>query len=612
MSSENKNSSLFDLAELKELGGFQAGDLLAVDPQLYSKFMKHLDKTVKHDEVTKNIVFLTGISAYTDDPINLFLRGESSIGKTYNVTETLKYFPKDDVWLLGGLSPTALIHSKGKLFDKNGEEIDLLKKPEKPRRTDYGSQRDYLEALHDYKENRETWVKRLRESHYLVDLSGKVLVFLEAPNIKTFNMLRPILSHDSNQISYKFTDKTASGKLQTQHVVIQGFPATIFCTTQERYVKDLATRSFTVTPETTAKKYKAACLVTAEKAAYPWKFQRDSDFMLLEGYIRFLSKNLKDFQVLIPYAEDFARNFQTKFPRNMRDHKHILSLMKVSTLFRFAQRPVLTSKNDGQTYVMAVREDFEFIMSLWNEIRETTETSAPGHIMKFFHDVLQPLSKKVDDSKKPVAVYIEDLVDGWNGKFEAKRSSDVIRKWIDFLAQIGYVSKTPDSLDKRRNVITVIKENEKNGNYTQIKLSEIFKLDSFKAWLNEAEKYCGNKVTVNKEKKSNVETSPEDLFNIFFLNTHSSIPQYFPKRSTASLSESTPEKTDNLKSVQYPLFTVDEVLKLERLTTNIKDECVACGFQGRMDWQVTLHDQTWNMLCDQCGLKLNKQLREVE
>lgn len=154
--SENK-SSLFDLARLKELGGFKAGDLLAVDPELYHKFMEHSTKTVKRDVVTKNMVFLTGLSAFTSQPINLFLRGESSIGKTYNVIEVLKYFPKEDVWLLGGLSPTALVHDKGKLVDENGEEIELEKKPVKPHKTDYESERDYKQARQEYKEQKETW-----------------------------------------------------------------------------------------------------------------------------------------------------------------------------------------------------------------------------------------------------------------------------------------------------------------------------------------------------------------------------------------------------------------------------------------------------------------------
>jgi len=452
MSGEEHKNSLFDLAKLKELRGYKAGDLLAVDPEIYLKFLTHLSKTVKHDETTKNMSLLTGLSAFTSESINLFLRGESSIGKTYNVIEALKYFPKENVWMLGGLSPTALVHDRGLLVDENGEEIDLSKKPEKPRKSDYGDNASFIEASKDYKEQQEIWIRRLRNSHYLVELTGKILVFLEAPHIETFNRLRPVLSHDNFQISYKFTDKSAKGKLQTQHVVIQGFPACVFCSTEEKYVQDLATRSFTVTPETTHEKYKDANILTGSKASFPWKFEKDFDFMQLEAYVRFLRDNLEDVRVLIPYAEAFAEKFPTRFPRSMRDFKHILSLIKVSALFHFAQRPVLILKLEDkeEKQVMASIQDFNFVMGLWNEIRETTETSAPGHIMKFYHEIVKPLSEKM------ATMHIQDLVDEWNSKFEDKRSSDVIRKWVDFLSEIGYLTKNPDSLDKRRNVITEI------------------------------------------------------------------------------------------------------------------------------------------------------------
>lgn len=215
-------SSLFDFGKLKDLGGYKVGCLLAVDPELYDKFMSHLSRFIKRDEEAKNMVFLTALSAYTPDPINLFLRGESSIGKTYNVIETLNYFLEDDVWLLGGLSPTALVHSRGVLVDENDEEIDLTKKPVKPRKGDYDDIQAYREALMNYQEQRERWVERLKNSRYLADLSKKILVFLEAPNLETFNMLRPILSHDNWRISYKFTDKTGKGQLQTRHMIIQG------------------------------------------------------------------------------------------------------------------------------------------------------------------------------------------------------------------------------------------------------------------------------------------------------------------------------------------------------------------------------------------------------
>jgi hypothetical protein len=596
-------TSLFDVSKLKG-DGVKIGNIIAADPQLFSKFMKHLSKTVKRDDVTKKMVFLTALSAYTPEPLNLFLRGESSTGKSYNVTETLKYFPREDIWLLGGLSPTALIHDRGKLVSEDGEEISPGDRPIMPRKHDYADKQSYAEALREYKEKKEIWIKRLKNSHYLVDLSGKILVFLESPNIRTFNMLRPILSHDTFQISYKFTDKSAKQTLETQHVVIQGFPATIFCSTDEAYVQDLATRSFTITPETSVEKYKDANILTGARAAFPWDFEKDFDFLLLEGYIRFLRDNLKRFKVAVPYGMEFAEKFEVRFPRSMRDFKHILSLVKVCALFHCGQRPVLVRKgeNNEEAFIIAAKGDYDFIMDLWNEIRETTETSAPGHIIKFFHEVVEDVAREAN------TFLVEDLTEKWNSKFLDKRSSDSIRKWVDFLCEIGWMTKQPDPNDKRRNMLQIIRS-EKNGNYTKINFSEIFKLETFKEWLNKANQISEkNRILLRENFFAEGEATPENIFEKFFLYKNENFSDIHLSDSETPSAERAIEKTENLKIVQFPNFNVNDVLKLERLTTDIQDKCMGCGSNGRMDWQVTLHDGTWGLLCAECGLKLSKKL----
>jgi len=57
--------------------------------------------------------------------------------------------------------------------------------------------------------------------------------------------------------------------------------------------------------------------------------------------------------------------------------------------------------------------------------------------------------------------------------------------------------------------------------------------------------------------------------------------------------------------------SVKDILKLERLTSNIQDRCAACRIVGRMDWQTTLHDGSWGMFCEKCGDRLAKKLEEV-
>ena len=619
---ENKNS-LFDLVRLKELGGFKAGDLLAVDPELEAKFMLYIGRTVKHDKMTSNLVLKTGFSAYTKEPLNVFLRGESSIGKTYVVVNSLTVFPKEDVWFLGGLSPTALVHDRGLLVDKNNEPIEYVSKPER-------------DATPEEKEAYQAYREKMKTAHYLVDLQGKILVFLEAPNPETFNKLRPVLSHDVWEISYKFTDKASKGgPLQTMHVIIRGWPATVFCSTSERFIQDLATRSFTFTPETTEAKYKDANILSGSKVAFPWKYEQDLTQGLLESYVTYFKNHMKELQAIIPYAETFGKLFPAKFPRSMRDFKHVLGLIQVNALFHLAQRPLLVRKlkfeiegkdpaipeyrEEQHVYVMAVKQDYDDVMNLWKAIRETTETSAAGHHLTFFHQIVEPMSKK--NSTFTVA----DLTDAWNEKFPDRKSSDAIRNWVVFLCDIGYMTKEPDPNDKRQNLLKVIQE-KINRNYTQNDLSVFFTLDSLKAWLNEARSITAeNHISLRENLIIDAETTPEAIFTKYFYskNRDSAIIVSSPNESPTVKSEQ--KKTDNQKIVQLLNLKPSDGAP-SMLTNNSESKgyeqqnqtayvsyvktgepCFnSCGLAS--EWQVEIKPDLKQLFCNGCFIKAKKDL----
>jgi putative DNA primase/helicase len=71
------------------------------------------------------------------------------------------------------------------------------------------------------------------------------------------------------------------------------------------------------------------------------------------------------------------------------------------------------------------------------------------------------------------------------------------------------------------------------------------------------------------------------------------------------------DRTDTKQGKTLP-FTVEDILKLEHLTTNVQDKCCVCGFDGRMDWQVTLRSGEWGLLCEKCGGDLSKKLGRGE
>ncbi len=453
-------------------------DELKGDPNLFERFMQHLGKTVKRDETVKGIVFLTGLSAYSKDPINPFLRGPSSIGKTYNVTETLKYFPPTDLWMLGGLSPTALVHDYGLLIDSEiGVEIEFEDAPQK---SDFGKGKNFDREA--WKRARKDWRAKLRRSYYLVDLQRKILVFLEAPHYETYMRMRPILSHDVWETHYRFTAKTGKGALRTMHVVLRGWPATIFCTTEIKYVEDLATRGFTVTPEMGRGKHQEAVGLEGEKHAQPWLFNDDPELKPLRYFIQVLGDRLSlSNRAVIPYAQRLSKVYPATIPRDMRDFKHLLSLIEKNCLLHIFQRPsILLKKNN---YFMATMRDLLIALKFLKNIEETTRVGISGHIVNFFHKVIVPVSESME------MFHYEDLVAKQVEVGDRPLSSRTVREYVSLLEEIDWVSKEPDLDDKRRVLIRVLKKSENTVFYTISKSLPFFSEEDFRNWLESLKNY---------------------------------------------------------------------------------------------------------------------------
>ncbi|HDQ05966.1 MAG TPA: hypothetical protein ENN36_04495 [Candidatus Bathyarchaeota archaeon] len=482
---------------------------LKVNPNLLETYMKHLDKTVKKDHATKRMVFLTALSAYSQNPQNLFLKGPSSTGKTYNVTQALTYFPQSFIWMLGGLSPTALVHDYGILIDnETGKEIDPIE--DKPQKEDYKDNKGKFDKK-AFQAAQKRWRDRLRKAYYLVNLQGKILVFLEAPNPETYMRLRPVLSHDAPQISYKFTDKPGGGALRTMHVVLKGWPACIFCTTETKYIEDLATRGFTITPDLSQEKIKAAIQLIGERKAYPWKYdpKHDQTFKKLQEYMDVLTGRLCIINsVVIPYSHELSKIYPSTIYRDMRDYNHFTALIELNCLLNIFQRPyIVINKN---TYWMANTHDYLTALELLKSFEETTRAGIPGHIVTFYHKIIVPFQKPVN---------YEDLVEKHNETMSEKLSKKRIYKYVELLRDIGWVDTIQDPEDKRRRLVYPLKKAESRLYHSLRKSTPFFHQKNFENWLKMLENY----------------SSPENIFiynNLVdkekhALNSSSDLTKYF-------------------------------------------------------------------------------------
>jgi len=83
---------------------------------------------------------------------------------------------------------------------------------------------------------------------------------------------------------------------------------------------------------------------------------------------------------------------------------------------------------------------------------------------------------------------------------------------------------------------------------------------------------------------------------------------------TPAVSSLSSQSSQNEKPLASEVQPKEEkaVVSLVRLTTHFEDKCFKCGFQGTMDWQANFTDGTWGLLCEKCGLELEKQLGRIE
>jgi len=557
---------------------------------------------VKNDEAIVATITYVYLSRWTHEPLNLFLKGESTIGKSYITKNTIRILGEDkDVWFLGGLSPTALVHDYGVLKDEHGEEINLLDFPSRRRIKTENPDASNEEIEKLYRQKLRSWTEKLQNSYYEVDLQGKLLVFLEPPHIETFNKLRPILSHDTWRISYRFTDKTKTGQLRTSHVVIQGWPATIFCTSEEKYLRDLSTRSLTATPSLADEKIKAAANLSSDAAAYGEDLlapdeQQISEIQTLMDKVKVKAPKT----VLTPLCHELQAKIKYWGKRVMRDWPHFLTLVKMNALLNFEGRTRINAGDKSR--LVAGAEDYLTVLKFWSEIEETTITGVSGSALNVFSKLIKPLGPVTNYamlSEKSKELYSEPL------------SSSTLSTYVRTLQSVGLVDIAPDPEDKRKVIIRVLGSERRlfeiTSDYFNLEFPALFTAEKLKEWQNKLNELFRKKGFTHQIISE--EGKPIEDFNMFY-RKFIEIKPLFSEIIWKAQNKAETEKEPFGKAEIVFRNNSKEFKSLVRVTGSLypTEKCHFCGKQP-VEWEVTYHDGSWGLLCGECGRKMQEQLQ---
>lgn len=327
--------------------------LNGIDQKLYPEMSKQqlldvLDITIKEDDVCKLITFYCMLSAYTrDSQINVSFNAPSASGKTYITTEVAKLFPDEDKIESSGASPTSFYHTEG---------------------------------IED--EDRDAKV---------ISFERKILLFYEQGSSELQTKLRPILSHDSWEINYRITNKNKSGGNRTELIILQGFPATVFCSAGLKLDEQEATRAILLSPEPSQAKIRAAIEQQNlrgkdEKAYGKWLESQPERIALKERILAIREAYVE--HIKLPDNDAIKERFYSSFPklkqRHTRDFTHLQQLIKVIALLNLWHR----KQTDGS--IVANQADIDQAFELWVGLSQSQNLGIPPTAIYFYKHYILP------------------------------------------------------------------------------------------------------------------------------------------------------------------------------------------------------------------------------
>jgi hypothetical protein len=415
--------------EIKKIEADLPIDTSQFQPLAADDLNKVLGLTIKRDDINKAVTFQCMLSAYTENSqFNISFNAPSSTGKSYIPLEVSTLFPPKDLMKLGSASPTAFFHERGE-YDKENNTIT-------------------------------------------VDLSHKVIVFLDMPNNALLERIRALLSHDEKTIESKITDKNQKGGNRTKTVIIKGFPAVVFCSAGLKIDEQEGTRFILLSPEVSQDKLREGInqrlRKEADEQAYKEWLENDPERQLLKSRIQAI-KQEKVAKIIVPDDEKetirqyFLDRKDILKPRHQRDVGRLIGLTKTFTLLNcwFRQR-------EGET-IYANMDDVVEATRIWDKIAESQEHNLPPYVFNLYKEVILPAWEEKNEDKisqdQWVGISQQEIMRKHYASYGTHLAEWQLRQHIlTMLETAGLIIREKDENDRRHILIYPTAQLNNNDN----------------------------------------------------------------------------------------------------------------------------------------------------
>src|SRR4051812_9172262 len=359
-----------------------------------------LSKQAPYDKIQIKQIFYGICSSQTSTKIHHNINSKKSgEGKSYLLKLVSDQFPESFTIKFNDITDKALYHQNGFEAVKNKEtgqyedlapilneiELEIEELKEKiEEENDKGQDQKDKQVIKSYKSKIKVLEDKIKDlkpnTAKIIELDNKAFIFLDTPNEGLFNNLMSILSQDSRDQRYIFTDKDSSGKrLQSKTVILRGSPLII--TTQ--VVDDTRNNRFAeknrrfihVNPNTNENKYEEAMRqITIKLGGISDDFENvvsSKDIKKSKEIIEKLCEKLKDHNqkfldnditgntVKIPYASILYSVLPKSNSWSMTVLTRLLNYNAIITKVNMDSRPKIVDIQKGVYYPISLYDDLK-------------------------------------------------------------------------------------------------------------------------------------------------------------------------------------------------------------------------------------------------------------
>jgi hypothetical protein len=455
---------------------FPISDEARIPDEDYADFViDTIKKTVKQEDALVRKIFYTGLSKDFADPTNLAILAPSSEGKTYPIMQAIQYFPDHDVWNYGSMSPKVIIRQKGVLVDSKGIPLDsritALKKQIKAAEQNHQSAKK-IELEEDLR-------KLFGDAKMRIDLRGKLLIFLEPPHKQTWDILKPILSHDKLEVEHPYVYNVDGRGFEVKNIVTVGWPACIFCSAKNESDwpewPEIQSRFLIDSPNMIAQKYREGIKLTGQTKGLPKLLQQslivsDRDAELARKCVLYLTQTIRKFSsnptqnpVWIPFCEILGETLPAQKGVDNRIANRLFSLLSIITLSRAHLRGRLVYGNESLT-IADIDSDLHELLYI------TRNTSGiPSFKLRLYKEIVIELFRQKAEQNKDEAestdithmattvVTTRELCNYYNKKTGKSISTNNMKKtYLDEFINNGLINEQDSDVDKRQKEYNLV------------------------------------------------------------------------------------------------------------------------------------------------------------